>query len=94
MTKAIIMGLKVEPRIMDTSQRNHGTRGHHIPYPRLYMHQKGAPLETDVSICAIGGLKEFTSSEYEHHGNHQGPHGTHHEWLLTEIGPIVSVNPR
>jgi len=65
-----------------------------IRYPRLYMHQKGAPLETDVSICAIGGLKEFTSSEYEHHGNHQGPHGTHHEWLLTEIGPIVSVNPR
>ena len=33
MTKAIIMGLKVEPRIMDTSQSNLGTRGHHLPYP-------------------------------------------------------------
>ena len=31
MTEAIIMGMKVEPRIMDTSQSNRGTRGHHLP---------------------------------------------------------------
>ena len=36
MTKAIIMGLKVEPRIMDTSQSNRGTRGQHLPYRWLY----------------------------------------------------------
>ena len=35
MTKAIIMGLRAEPRIMDTSQRNHGTRRHHLPYRML-----------------------------------------------------------
>ena len=43
MTKAIIMGLKVEPRIMDTSQRNHGTRRHHLPYRCLRIHHTGAP---------------------------------------------------
>jgi len=35
MTEAIIMGMKVGPRITHTSQSNRGTRGHHPPYPSL-----------------------------------------------------------
>ena len=33
MTKAIIMGLEVEPKITDMSQSNRGTQWHHLPYP-------------------------------------------------------------
>ena len=32
MTKTIIMGLDVEPWIMDRSQCNRGTRSQHLPY--------------------------------------------------------------
>ena len=32
MAKAIMMGLQTEPRIMDSSQSNRCTQGHHIPY--------------------------------------------------------------
>jgi len=31
MTEPLIMGLKAEPRVMDTSQSNRGTPGHHLP---------------------------------------------------------------
>ena len=50
MTKAIMMGLWVEPRIMDTSQSNRGTRGHHIPYPRICPHTLGSLRYTSCKV--------------------------------------------
>ena len=45
MTEFIIMGLWIEPRMMDTSQSNRGTRGHHLPYPGLCGRHTGLPLD-------------------------------------------------
>jgi len=47
MTEAIIMGMKVEPRIMDTSQSNRGTQGHHLPYPLSHVRVRGLSEGSD-----------------------------------------------
>ena len=62
-TKAIIMGLKVETRIMDTSQRNHGYSGASYSLGKLilstttvlfYISVKfGLPLETIFVIMSF-----------------------------------------
>ena len=71
-TKTIMMGLWVEPRITYTSQSNRGTRGHHPPYRRLCRHNLGTQdyrVLTDklffieassISISAFLYLKYFS----------------------------------
>ena len=46
--RTVIMGLSVEPMIMDMSQSNRGTREHHIPYPSLRIRHKVSFVLTGI----------------------------------------------
>ena len=48
MEECVIMGMKVGPRIMDTSQSNPYTARHHLPYLSRHINHRGAPLVTNM----------------------------------------------
>ena len=61
MIAAIIMGLQVGPRVMDTAQNNRGTRRHHLPYPRFCPNYEGPPsdsryMEHTTAMQIVGGV--------------------------------------
>ena len=59
MTEAIIMGMNVEPRIMDTSQSNRGTQGHHLG-PYFHTHpEANNPLSAKTPHRITGGPFSF-----------------------------------
>jgi hypothetical protein len=85
------MGLKVRPRITDTSQSNRSTQGHHIPYPMSRDSIVRFDFTTISADAVRRGLRPPEDCCYQpkNHTTHDQPRPTSLEILLAgvEVSP-------